>query len=422
MSSVRNSNFKLFHAVPVAAAALLSVALLLMLGSSDVNAKKATTSASKLPSITRIDPHKAKIGTTLTISGKNFVKGRKGVLVIFQRSGSKRKFSVVGKGLSTRTATVTVPDVSTDLVQSNGSYPDDQNQYAARIVTKYGASKKFTSKTISPVFILNPNVPAGDPAAPQADCDKDGIINSLDTDDDNDMLPDTTEQAIGTDLCNSDTDGDIASDFYEYTVLSQYNGSPPLNFPNLTSPSNPLVGDSGRDLDGDLLSAVEEYKAWRLTGLMSHFYSDAKQDSDNDGILDGAEDEDGDKIPNLIERDGFNDPSGSGALDWLVNDTDGDGLCDGLDDQDHDGPPPTLAEADCTTAVPNNGPGGTPPSTSGAGDPDGAKIDADDNIYSNYYEWMHEGFQYAPASEAYDPCTPSGYPTSPFCAELPTFP
>ena len=161
------------------------------------------------------------------------------------------------------------------------------------------------------------------------------------------------------------------------------------------------------------------------TGRDDRFYSDANQDSDGDGIMDGAEDEDGDLLPNLVELGAFQvgpGVGGGGDLNWLKNDTDGDGICDGLDDQDHDGnnwPSPNnktpLSAYDCTTPVPNNGMAGSPPSPFGTGDPDPAKVDGDDNPYSNYYEWMNAGALEGDATAAYDPCDPSPYPTSPYC-------
>lgn len=149
---------------------------------------------------------------------------------------------------------------------------------------------------------------------------------------------------------------------------------------------------------------------------MDRFYSDAKQDSDGDGIIDSAEDEDHDLLPNYTELTAF---QGERDLNWLSTDTDGDGLCDGLDDQDHDGHDVMagvpLSAYDCTTAVPNNGPSGNPTSPVGSGDPDPSKVDGDDNIYSNYYEWMTAGASPANAGDAYDPCLPSVYPVSPYC-------
>jgi hypothetical protein len=250
---------------------------------------------------------------------------------------------------------------------------------------------------------------------PTGDCDKDGVKNSVDADDDGDLLDDTIELSIGTDVCDPDTDHDDASDFYEYTVAFAYNGGPVLPYPGLRPYPNPLdPSDSSTDFDGDMLTTHGEYRAWQYTGLMSRFYSDADQDSDNDGKIDSAEDEDGDLLPNATEIAAFKD------LNWLKTDTDGDGLCDGLDDQDHDGPPTPLALADCSARVPNNGPSPAfpptdPSDTVPGGDPNGAKIDGDDNRYSNFYEWYIGGAEVESPGEAYEPCEPSVYPVSPFC-------
>ena len=52
------------------------------------------------------------------------------------------------------------------------------------------------------------------------DCDADGLRNSVDTDDDNDLLPDTLEATLKTDACNWDTDGDGMGDGWEYQSAS----------------------------------------------------------------------------------------------------------------------------------------------------------------------------------------------------------
>ena len=151
------------------------------------------------------------------------------------------------------------------------------------------------------------------------------------------------------------------------------------------------------------MSHNAEFKTWQYTKRMDRFYSDADQDSDEDGTRDGWEDEDGDQLPNLVEFGSFKRP-----LDWLDWDSDGDGLCDSLDDQDHDGQATPLSVADCSTPVPNNGPLGNPVTSTGDGDPNASLIDADDNIYSNYYEWYTvAGYtQWNNGGGADDPCVP----------------
>jgi hypothetical protein len=232
------------------------------------------------------------------------------------------------------------------------------------------------------------------------DCDSDGLVDDVDPDDDNDLLSDTIEVQIGTDRCQPDTDGDQVTDYYEYRVAYAINGGPVLPYPGRRPYPNPLTADSENDWDGDQLSTLAEFFAWRYTGRMDRFYSDADQDSDDDGTFDEWEDEDGDLLPNIVEIADFGGELNSeGPIEWLRIDSDGDGLCDGLDDLDHDGPPTPNAVADCSTQVPNN---------SIPGDPDSSKIDGDDNIYSNWYEWFN-------GTNPFNPCSPSPYPISPFC-------
>ncbi|MBJ7348312.1 MAG: hypothetical protein JHC87_07060, partial [Thermoleophilaceae bacterium] len=293
--------------------------------------------------------------------------------------------------------TVTVPDVSTDLVDGNPTL------FRMRLINKYGIMAKVTSEANSPMIR-----PGGVPLAdPNADCDKDAIPDKVDTDDDNDGLPDTTELAIGTLLCTKDTDNDGVDDYYEHRVALQFNGAPTLPFPFKTPRPDPLVNDAGKDFDGDRLTMIQEYELWKYTGREDRFYSDADQDSDDNGVFDEDEDEDADLLPNMVELVDFSDAYAGkfAGLSFVDQDSDGDGLCDGLDDQDHDGPATAVADGDCVSAVPNN----TVP-----GDPN-ALTDGDDNIYSNFYEWYYSQNATPPRPRQFDPCFPSTYPTSPFC-------
>lgn len=392
------------HAFPRAAAAVtaLLVACLLFAGalSGDASAAKAKKSASatkKLPVVTRVDPMEVQIGQKLTISGKYIVKGANKMRVLFQRTDSTRRFSARARGLSSKSLSVIVPDVSADLP---GGAPAI---FRIRLISKYGTSRVWSKPSISPTIGPMGSAPGSDAGA-AGDCDKDGQLNSVDTDDDNDLLSDVTELVIGTKPCLVDSDEDGPSDYYEHRVALEWNNGladriQVLPYPNLLAYPNPAVAqsDEGRDLDRDGLSLGEEYLAWTYTGRMDRFYSDADQDSDEDGTFDEDEDEDGDLLTNFSELRQFRDPY---PLDWLVNDSDGDGLCDGLDDQDQDGPPTPVNGGDCNAAVPNNG----------TGDPNPLLIDGDDNQYSNWYEWAYNG-----GGSWFNPCNPSPYPISPSC-------
>jgi hypothetical protein len=433
MSSAPTNHTPYFRAILIACTAVLAfaIAIAATAPNTDATRLKASAKKAKLPKLTKVSPIAAvPIGTTLKLNGANFVKGKKKLIVIFKRKGSKRTFTARGDATSSTRGSVVVPDVSTDLVkptETTTPTPQD-NIYKLRAITRNGAAKNWTPIALSPRIDPLALPVGGINTSASGDCDADGQKNGVDGDDDNDLLPDASEASIGTDACVADTDADGPTDFYEYTVAYAYNGGPVLPYPGLRPFPNPLIPDSGSDFDFDGLTSLEEFNGWKFTGLMTRFYSDADQDSDGDGVVDGAEDEDGDMMPNLTElRDfigavvGKKPPS---PLNWLRRDTDGDGLCDGLDDQDHDGPPTPLAAADCTTPVPNNGAGGTPPTDPGdsapgvLADPDPSRIDGDDNMYSNFYEWYIDS-----AVAAYDPCLPSEYPTSPYCpADFNPFP
>jgi len=78
----------------------------------------------------------------------------------------------------------------------------------------------------------------------QLDTDSDGDGNACDSDDDNDGLPDSFEQALGTDPLLVDSDGDTLSDFDEVN----WDGDPNTYTPGLDL--NPLAIDT----DGDGIS------------------------------------------------------------------------------------------------------------------------------------------------------------------------
>ncbi|MBI5310089.1 MAG: hypothetical protein HZB14_03520 [Actinobacteria bacterium] len=391
------------HAFPRAAAALTALlcvlALCLVAFAGDASAAKVKKSASatkKLPVVTRVSPMEVDIGKKLTISGKYIVKGTNKMRVLFQRVDSTRRFSARAKGLSSKSLSVIVPDVSSDV-------PDGASAiFRIRLISKYGTSKVWTKASISPSIRVSSS---SEDTGATGDCDRDGLINSVDLDDDNDLLDDVSEKVIGTLACVADTDGDGPTDYYEHRVsLERNNGLADrlqtVPYPLLDTYPNPTVGDDTLDLDGDKLTMRDEFDAWQYTGRMDRFYSDADQDSDGDGVFDDLEDEDLDLLPNIVEILSF---AGAFPLQWLKTDSDGDGLCDGLDDQDQDGPPVAASEADCATVVPNV-------ALNGPGDPNPLLIDGDDNRYGNWYEWAYNG-----ASSWYDPCNPSSFPTSPSC-------
>jgi Ig-like domain CHU_C associated/Secretion system C-terminal sorting domain len=123
------------------------------------------------------------------------------------------------------------------------------------------------------------------------DWDRDGIINELDLDSDNDGIPDVVE-AYGV-----DANGDGVIDNYTDTDADGFSQNVDVNTSGHASSG---AGLSIPDLDGD--------------GIPNYF----DLDSDNDGI------------PDIIEAGGT-DANNNGLVDGVFTDTDLDGLQDALD-------------------------------------------------------------------------------------------
>ena len=173
----------------------------------------------------------------------------------------------------------------------------------------------------------------------QADSDNNGIGDGLE-DFDEDGLSNIDELAFGTDPYMRDTDGDQLTDLEEVSYdgnSSNYSPSDlnPLqqdtdgdgiadNIEANIAEMDPLVGDSGGDIDGDTLTnGVEAVFGSSLTVV----------DTDSDGVRDDVEyslgtnprlsDTDGDGLTDFVEMNGVTNP--------LTADTDQDGLSDGVE-------------------------------------------------------------------------------------------
>ncbi len=191
-----------------------------------------------------------------------------------------------------------------------------------------------------------------------ADTDGDGVGNRLDTDDDNDGLSDTEEQALGTNQYKSDTDGDGVGDKSDVF---------PLDPSEQSDSDGDGIGDNADpDDDNDGLPDIAEGKLKTdpfnadtdgdgCNDLADQFPTDATEcaDADSDGVGDNTDlfpnnssesaDCDGDGIGDNADTDDDND----GVLDTkdaLICDAteqydcDGDGIGDNADlDDDNDG-------------------------------------------------------------------------------------
>ena len=234
--------------------------------------------AADAPVVRDVAPKRANVGQTLTLKGKGFRRGSGKNTVLFKAKGARPVFVKAARSTA-KLLKVAVPDkVAGALPTVNG------RQVPARVQLRVlGArlGKRYTSAQRSPLI--------GPPAAPpEADCDGDKVVNRKDSDDDNDLLADTLEAKLSTDACAADSDGDGATDGYEYRSALDLNDDEHQNpnrmlpYPGKRPYPNALFADGGIDYDGDSLTLVEEHGLWKAygnprSGLDGLNYSDGEQ-------------------------------------------------------------------------------------------------------------------------------------------------
>jgi hypothetical protein len=235
-----------------------------------VPAVAGTTANAKTraPVVTRITPKHVNVGETMTIRGHHFRRGLNKNTVAFKRTGAKAVFVTAEKG-TTKMLRFTLPKrLEKILVVKNGT-PTETRLQVRVLAATFG--KRFSKRSMSPV--VGPEKPPAPPKPatvdPNADCDADGVINRIDTDDDNDLLSDTLEKSYSMDECNVDSDRDGVEDGYEYESAQDLNlDRDHLNvpYPAKRPYPNPLDGtDADTDHDGDTLTLMDEYKLWKYT-------------------------------------------------------------------------------------------------------------------------------------------------------------
>jgi hypothetical protein len=240
------------------------------------------------PTISSISPRSLAIGESLTIRGHNFRRGRNKNTVAFKRKGAAAIFVKADKG-TTKMIKLKLPArlEKVLLVRNGESVP---TKLSLRVLAaRFG--KKFTAGKTAPM-VFPPKPPGTKEPAPETkpdgDCDADGQINSVDADDDNDLLPDNLEAVLHTDPCNFDSDGDGISDGYEYQSAvdlndDEYQGTQSiLPAPHKLPYPNPLFADASTDYDGDGLTLNDEYQLWKAyrdpaKGLNDLVYSDGNE-------------------------------------------------------------------------------------------------------------------------------------------------
>lgn len=234
----------------------------------------------KAPVITKVTPKTAAVGSKLTITGKYFKRGKAKNSVLFRRDKGKALF-VKADVSTSRKLVVVIPKKLEKYMVSKGGVAQP-TRFRVRVLSSK-LSRRYTALKASPVIgpekaatSSDNSAGAGVPAAPDGDCDGDGVLNGAESDDDNDLLDDGLELALGLDPCVADTDGDGVEDGFEYKSAIDLNNddyqSPnvALPYPSKTAYPNPLFDDAANDHDGDGLSLLEEFRLWKYTYEVNH--------------------------------------------------------------------------------------------------------------------------------------------------------
>jgi hypothetical protein len=244
-------------------------------------AAPATAGAAvKAPVITKVTPMSVNVGDKLILRGRHFRVGKGRNRVLFQRAGGKSLFVKADVSTKVRMAVI-IPKRLEAYMPQPGGQPAPTRFHLRVLTTKL--SHSFTPMKNSP--LVGPRLPKTtgpgsgtdtSVSTPDGDCDGDGVPNSVDTDDDNDLLPDSLEATLGTDPCNGDTDGDGVEDGYEYQSAVDLNNDD-YQAPNTVIPypgkrpyPNPLFKDASLDYDGDGLTMATEYSLWKYTYTVNH--------------------------------------------------------------------------------------------------------------------------------------------------------
>lgn len=318
---------------------LLSLTALLLVAVPAADARKPR------PYVKSVTPLSASVGEEMTIEGFYFRPGYAENTVVFVSQDGR--VSYVKSEHSTKTKiNVIVPKKIERLlpVASNGL--QTPQKFRIKVIAK--RMSRLAKRPLATPMI-GPDV--------GGDCDKDGTPNPTDADDDADFLPDSIEETARTNPCVADSDGDKLLDGWEYLSALDLNDNA-LPYPGKRPYPNALFSDAAVDYDGDGLHAWIEHTLWWEGGRKYPLdYSDGDQqtvsvptgtaiwnDWEYDGTLsDDERDWDNDGLANIYEYWSADfapwEPSFPGTLrpNIMDPDTDGDGVLDGADDQDHDG-------------------------------------------------------------------------------------
>jgi hypothetical protein len=230
-------------------------------------APAASFAAAPEPSITRVTPMRVSVGNLLTIRGRNFKAARNRNTLIFRGAEGRTAFAKPRRATRTKLV-VRVPAAVARLLRVVNSR---QRPTRLRLRVLAGKFSKYTPRRLSPVVT---GVGDGDGGGGGGGGGGETVVCDSSADHDGDLLSNSLELSVGTDPCLEDTDKDQLSDGWEYWSAKDLNIKAvpyPARrpFPNALDPSD--GGPAGAtfskyDFDGDGLTTLEEFRAWKITG------------------------------------------------------------------------------------------------------------------------------------------------------------
>src|ERR671914_542249 len=362
--------------------ALSATALVVSVPAAPAAKKKAST-----PSITRVMPMRISVGARLTILGKNFKTERKANTVIFRAPNGRSAFAKPRRASRTKLVVVVPSAVARLLGGSvnnpkptrlklrvlAGKFSAFTTRRLSPVVTSFGSGDGPGGGSPGGGSGGGGSTGGGSTGGGSTGGGPAAAACASSADHDGDMLPNALEADLTTDPCLADTDGDGVGDGYEYKSAVDLNNddyqepNQSLPYPGKRPYPNPLdPSDVGTDFDGDSLALGAEQSLWLISSApagrvldnplsysdgLTNFdenggraragwwsscypaetpyyvtYADtdlADPDSDGDGVRDGADDQDHDDLPNLMEMSRLDAATPVRGLDGACGDDDG---------------------------------------------------------------------------------------------------
>jgi hypothetical protein len=244
---------------------LAAAALLVVPPAAGAAPAEGAATAGPKPTITRVTPMRISVGGLLTVRGRHFKAQRRKNTLIFRNGAGRTAFAKPRRATRTKLV-VMVPASVSRLLRVSAS---QQRPTRLKLRVLAGKFSSFTPRRLSPVVTGSGDGDGGTPGPGGTP-----VVCNDDSDHDNDLLNNDVEVSLGTDPCLADTDKDQLSDGWEYWSAKDLNVKAvpypdKRPFPNALDPSDGAPAGnsfSNYDFDGDGLTTLEEYRAWRITG------------------------------------------------------------------------------------------------------------------------------------------------------------